>query len=285
MKLSALSAAKYHHVLLFGAPKVGKTLLAGKLAEAGYTLDWFDLESGAGTLYQLSPEAQENINVISLRDTPSYPIAIETVLKAVKGKVSICAEHGKVNCPVCSKDSKPVEVIDMYNPPSRKHIYVFDSGTQLMNSAIAHMRKGKAEDYKFEWDDWGHLGTLMGIFYSHIQNIPANVIVITHETETEMEDGKIKLVPTGGTRNFSRGVAKHFDHVIYVDVKNRSHLAASSTTYSMNILTGSRSGVVLEDAATPSLLDIFEGKVQSPQQKQVKAVASNLLKAAGVGVK
>ena len=102
-----------------------------------------------------------------------------------------------------------------------------------------------------------HLGKLMDTFLSHVQNAPFNVVCISHETETEMEDGKVKLVPTAGTRNFSRNTARYFGEVIYCEVKNGKHIAASSTTYSNKVLTGSRSGISLENAPEASLLRIF----------------------------
>ena len=94
MKLSQLTASKSHRVLLFGPPKSGKTLLAGELASE-FNLIWFDLESGVETLLQLPTEQQEKVDVIQLPDTRSYPIAIETCLKVIKGgPANICTEHG-----------------------------------------------------------------------------------------------------------------------------------------------------------------------------------------------
>ena len=82
---------------------------------------------------------------------------------------------------------------------------------------------------------------------SEIQNAPYNVICITHEVSTELEDGKEKLVPVAGTRNFSRNTAKYFDTVIYCEIKNGKHIAASKSTYANNILTGDRLGVEVEN--------------------------------------
>jgi hypothetical protein len=90
-----------------------------------------------------------------------------------------------------------------------------------------------------------------------VQQSKYNIVCITHETETEMEDGRKKLVPVAGTASFSRNTAKYFDDVIYCEVKNKKHQFASSTTYANNILTGSRSAVSLETDERPSLLKIF----------------------------
>ena len=65
-------------------------------------------------------------------------------------------------------------------------------------------------------------------------------------------------MPVGGTRNFSRNVAKYFDHVIYAERKNKKHVFSSSTTCATTILAGSRTGVVMETEAEASLLQIFK---------------------------
>lgn len=261
MKLSQKTASKSHRVLIFGPPKSGKSFLAGKLAEK-FNLLWVDLENGFDTLFQLPPEWQERIEIIALPDTRSYPIGIETCLKMIKGaKGSVCETHGKWNCLTCAKtpDATPSIPVSLGDLPLDT-IVVFDSLTQLTNSAIAHITKNQPEDYKLGYDDWGNLGKLMDVFLSHVQQAGFHVVCISHETEAEMEDGKNKLVPTAGTRNFSRNAAKYFDEVIYCEIKSKRHVAASSTLYNGNILTGSRSHLALESMSEPSLLPIFTGE-------------------------
>lgn len=260
MKLSQKQFSSYNSVLLFGGPKVGKTSLFGSLAPTKKLL-LIDMENGWASLKNLPAEAQENIEIISLPDTRSFPIAIETCLKIVKGgPVDICEEHGKVSCALCKKDNKVFNHVHL-NSLGPDWVVGFDSLTQLTNSAIAHITKNQPDDYKLTYDDWGNLGKLLDTFLSHIQNAQFNVVCISHETETEMEDGKMKLVPTAGTRNFSRNTAKYFGEVIYCEVKNKKHIAASSTTYANNILTGSRSGIALESSTGPiSLLPFFTGR-------------------------
>lgn len=260
MKLSERKANQYHHILLFGPPKSGKTKLAGDLA-SDYNLIWFDLENGVDTLKQLPVEQQARVDVITLPDTRSYPIAIETMLKVIKGaKVEICEEHGKVGCPVCKKAGGAFVSLELNNLPEDT-VVVVDSLTQLTNSAIANITRDKPDDYKLDYDDWGNLGKLMDMFLSHVQNAPCKIVCISHETEVEMVDGKNKIVATAGTRNFSRNSAKYFSEVVYMEVKNGKHRAGSSTSYANNILTGSRSGAVLEKAEKPSLVPIFKGEV------------------------
>lgn len=246
----------------------------GTLAEHFKIID-IDCENGWETLLQIPEQFKDNVEIISLPDTRSFPIAIETCLKLIKGNlVEICEEHGKVSCAVCKKDNKPTTKLEL-NSLGPDTIVVFDSLTQITNSAISHIAKNKPDDYKFEYDDWAMLGKLMDTFLSHVQNARFNVVCISHETETEMEDGKVKLVPTAGTRNFSRNTARYFGEVVYCEVKNGKHIAASSTAYSNKVLTGSRSGVRLEDSPEASLLRLF-GKESAiaPKVVEEKAVAS-----------
>ncbi len=256
-KISTLESSAVQRCLLFGPPKTGKTLLAGKLAEC-FDLIWVDFENGHETLFQLPASYQERIELINVPDTRSYPMAIETALKMVKQPCVICEAHGKVACMICKREEAPVIQTDL---PSLglDTVVVFDSMTQLTNSCIANITKGEADDYKLDYDDWGNLGKLLDIFLSHIQQSGYHVVVISHETEAKTEGKKSRLVPVAGTRNFSRNCAKYFDHVIYCEVKNRKHTFTSSTTASTNILTGSRMGIAIENAADEaSLLQIFK---------------------------
>jgi len=267
-KLSTKKASATHRVIIYGAPKTGKTLIAGELAEY-YDLLYVGMENGHETLFQLPEEWQERVELINLPDTRGYPIAIETVLKMVKGKVSICEEHGKVSCMLCKREEK--EMIEV-NLPELDHnsVVIFDSLTQLSNSAIAFITKSQPDDYKLNYDDWGNLGKLLDIFLSHVQQAGYNVIVISHETEAETEGKKKTLVPVGGTRNFSRNIAKYFDHVIYAERKNKKHVFASDSCYATTILTGSRTAVAMEAAGDekPSLLRIFKPELY-PAEKVV----------------
>lgn len=257
MKLTDKAASTTQTVLLFGPPKSGKTELAGKLAEH-FKLIWFDLENGYVTLTKLPHAWQENIEVISIPDNASYPIAIETMMKVLKGgKATICEAHGKVDCGLCKSKNGLTTTINL-SEVTPDTIVVIDSLSQLTASTVASISKDKPVDFKFEFDEWRKLGALLHFCLSHVQNAPYNCICITHESEVEMEDGKNKLVPSAGTGNFSRNTAKYFGHVVYVEVKNRAHRAASSTTFATNILTGSRTSAVMEGDAVASLLRIFK---------------------------
>lgn len=260
MKLSQKRASKSHRVLLFGPPKSGKTKLAGDVAKE-FNVILISIENGSDTLLKLPIEWQERIEVIEIKDTRVYPIAIETCLKLIRGnKGSICEAHGKWNCTVCAKSGDPVVELEL-NALGLDTIVIFDSITQLTNSAISNITKNQPDDYRMQHEDWAALGKLMDTFLSQVQQAPFHIICISHETEAEMEDGKTKLVPTAGTRNFSRNSAKYFDEVIYCEVKNKKHIAASSTLYNGNILTGSRSGAVMESQTEASLIPIFKGEI------------------------
>lgn len=256
MKLSNKLISKVHRVCVFGPPKSGKTELAGALSSA-FNLLFFDLENGYATLLKLPKEQQERIEIISIPDTKVFPIAIETMLKVITGlAVEICEAHGKVSCQLCKKDSLPTTRVCL-NELAENTIVIVDSMTQLANSAMNHLTKTMDDLYKPEWSDYRNQGQLMDKFLSQVQQAKFNIVCITHETETEMEDGRKKLVPVAGTTSFSRNTAKYFDHVVYCEVKNRKHAFASSTTYAGNILTGSRTDVELEKDVAPSLLSIF----------------------------
>jgi AAA domain len=254
--LTSLKLSAVHKALIYGAPKTGKTELAGALSSQ-FNLLWFDCEQGWSTLTKLPAEQQSRINVISIPDSRIYPIAAETWLKVIKGTpATICQKHGKVSCMICSKAGDPTDTVELNALPNDT-IVVFDSLTQLTNSFISHLTKDKPDDYKLQLDDWGNLRVLIDKFLSQVQSAPYNVICITHEEEAEMEDGKKKIVPVAGSSKSSRNTAKYFDTVVYCEVKNRKHTFGSKTTFSSQAIAGSRVNVALEDKAEPTLLDIF----------------------------
>jgi len=261
-KLSSMSASKIKHIMLFGPPKAGKSLYAGKLAKFK-KLIWFDLENGFSTLFQLPAELQDNIDIIHIPDNRGTPMAIETMLKVIKGaKISICDKHGKAGgCQLCAKLYPPPAVIPSttveLNALDTDTCVVVDSCTQLKNSAIANITKLQPVDYKLEFDDWAHLGTLMDTFFSYVQSAPYNVICISHEDEVDMVDKSKKLVPVGGSSKFSRNVAKYFDEVVYCRVRNGKHEMASSTATDANILTGSRAHVDFSKMQDPNLIVLW----------------------------
>jgi hypothetical protein len=274
MKLSDMIRRQAKHVLLYGPPKLGgKTWLAGQLSRFGFRLRFIDLENGRTTLYQLPLEAQNNIDVINIQDTKDFPIAAETVPKIFKGDpVSVCNTHGKVGCMICLKND-PADFTKVFLKDMKEdEIVILDSLTQFSNSLMSHIGRDKDDLWRPEWSDYRTQGAMLDRLLSTIQNATYNVIVITHESMVPLEDGKERLVPVAGTTNFSRNTAKYFDEVIYCAVKNKKHVAASSSTYAHDILTGSRTGAILEKEDEASLLKIFRpDALVSFSQKQIEA--------------
>ena len=271
-KLINKKASATKRVIVYGASFAGKSLLVGKLAEH-FNLIWVDLEAGHGVLHQLPEAYRAKIEIIDLPDTRSYPIAIETVLKIVKGAVDVCEEHGKVGCMLCKKAAityakqmeedhslEPREYtthVDV-NSMDGNSILVIDTLTQLSNSAISNITKNQPDDYKLNYDDWGNLGKLLDTVLSHVQQARYNVVVISHENEVTTEGKKTTLAPTGGTRNFSRNITKYFTDVVYLERKNKKHTCISTTTSSTSVIAGSQSGVDLSLGGEPSLRPLFK---------------------------
>lgn len=286
--LANVASAWARHVILFGRSKSGKTELAGTLAKKGFRLHWIDDEEGISTLRKLPPEAQENIVYYQIPDSALNPVAAETVtLFFVKGKGRICWEHGKVDCALCSRN-KPQEFTSFdLTSLGPKDIVVLDSLTQYSNSIMAKIcldqNKGNSpDDWKADWDAYAQQGRVLHKVLSIIQTAKYHVLVITHEQEVKTEDGKELLVPTAGTSNFARNVGRYFGEVVYVQIKNRKHGAASSSLYDPSILTGSRSGISLENPEH-RLEDIFNGKIpivgpEVQDQKAVSGLAKDLAK-------
>lgn len=260
MNLNEAPLLEKTKVLLYGQPKTGKTALAGKLAAQGFKLNWIDLERGRRTLMNpaiLAPQYRENINLINIPDHRFNPVAIDTVKEILRGGVKkICHFHGKVNCPLCLKN--PAAQYSTINilEQAENEITVIDSVTQLSASAInrgilKEISGPGGEEYKPTFHDYRDQGARLDQVFSLLQVLDINIICISHEKEAGKYDDKGKLlksniVPLGGTTNFSKTFAKYFDEVVYVTMTNKVHRAYNSTSYETGVLTGGRTGVILD---------------------------------------
>lgn len=250
MKLSNTTANPYHKTIVFGAAKTGKTRLVGRLAQH-YNLDYFDGEKSTMTLMSdanLLPEYRSNVNLISLPDDGDNGVMFTTVYKAFcTPRVSICDAHGRVDCPDCKKD--PASTYNEFSIVDKNpdRIIVIDSLTQLTTSCIAYITRGKPDDYKLEFSDWGKLKNYMERIFSIIQTCPAHVVAITHEEVAEFEDGKKRIVPVAGSSKFAITTAKYFDTVVYTEQRGANFICSSGPGKVPNVLTGSRLNVKVEE--------------------------------------
>ena len=277
LKKAAAVLQPNHSILIYGPPKSGKTRLiatAAKLKEIS-KIYWFDIENGVETLLHmdLTDEELQKIVIIKIADTRENPIAIETILKSFSAKtpIDICELHGKVDCAECKKDGSP---FIKWNLAQCTHndLVVIDSGSQLGDSAINGACAGKPATYKPLQDEWGMAGKWLADICSTIQQCRnTNFVVATHEISLEDDEGKDRIFPLMGTKNFSMRCAKFFGTVVYVHKKLGKHVAGSSSTYRPDVLTGSRVEAKLESSKEPSMFDILiaGGILRAPQGAEI----------------
>lgn len=250
--------------LIYGDSFTGKTTLAAQLARK-YKLIWFDIDSSASRIRASVPqEFWENIEYFEIKDTPQTPVAAKTLAKffTAKGKVKIFHEDGSINNPLLMKNPAATYTEIDVAALNTDTVIVVDSLTALSDSVMNHFLGGVGEmDFKSkEFKHYDHQGLLLNnIIVGAIRN-PAHVVFISHQEELEQEDGSIKLTPTGGTRNFSRKLARKFDHVVHCKLHNRKHCYNSVTVQDHKVIAGSRYEIDVQDF--DSFLNIFSGDKQ-----------------------
>lgn len=244
-----------HSVLVYGEPKTGKTRFVGTAAEIPEVerIFWFDLERGGATLLNmgLSEAALKKITYFRITDTKQEPFGIETMLKALTAKtpIKICNLHGRVDCPVCTKEKK--NFTPFFLPElTHRDLVVIDSGSQLADSAMAASMLGKDTLAKPEWDNYGEQGRWLSDCLSTVQASKyCNFVVITHVLAVEDDEKKDKLVPLMGTKTFSLKCSKYFGTVCYLFKKMAKHQGASGSTFRGDLMTGSRLNISIEKEA------------------------------------
>lgn len=290
MLLSEYQAKETHKVLVYGRAKVGKDAFVGQLARAGQKLWWFDLEDGIKTLLNpaiLPVEHHSNIHVFRIPDTQTIPMAIETLLKVIKGiPCTICWLHGKVSCPKC-KDNLYRICLDEFTV---NDWLIINSVTQLSLSAMNACIKGEllADNwtYKPTFHDYRAQGFMLDRIFGTMQAGNFNCCAVSHEImieqvqDTQGGGGKDApgnnvevVVPAAGTRNFSRQFGRYFDNIVYLDITNKKHRAYSSTTHDGRIMTGSRTGIEIEklEDGAQNILSLLKRKANVVNLQQSKA--------------
>lgn len=246
------------NLLVYGAPKSGKTTLVAQLARK-YKVIWIDTEHGFQTLFSALPkEFWPNLELIVVKDTTDTPRAIRMLTKIFRTQVAvkICREHGDVACALCLSKTDSF-VLDPKKLDS-SYVLVVDSLTQTSDSAMAHAlgQSGEMVFKKKEYSHYDNQGLLLKGVLTSQQRFPCHVAFISHEEELEQEDGTKKLTPVGGTRNFSKTVARYFDHVVYTSIRNKKHCINSCTTGDIRVQAGSRNQVDIKNA--DDFLNIFK---------------------------
>lgn len=267
-KLSSYNIADMpQKVLVFGAPKSGKSLLVGRLAEAGYNLLWFDMENGAEVLFQLSEEAQERVTLYRVADKKADPQAAKLINEFYSGRnFSVCATHGKVNCVNCKAKGGEVTLFD-FDAVGENDIVVFDSGSQIVTSVQNHIaRNDKFEDFgainKESKHEWGHYNAqrlILDAFFTDIQSSRFKIVMITHEQELDVEKNPTSkpVNPLGGTTKQSKTVGKFFGHIVHCRLRSNNHQLISQTTSDTTTVAGSRLNI---DVSKVGLAGIFKGE-------------------------
>ena len=301
MRLNAIAAAIHeidtnHSILIYGPPKSGKTRFvatAAKIPEIT-KIYWLDLENGYQTLLNMGLTEEEMAKIVIFRipDTRENPVAIETMLKLFSAKtpITICNEHGVVDCVQCKKLGEDHYETMCLKDCKHTELVVIDSGSQLGDSALNAACKGMDATYKPQLDDYGSCGKWLADILSVIQQAKTvNFVVITHELVDEEEINGVKkdrIFPLMGTKTFSRKVAKYFGTVAYFHMKLGKHVAGSSSTYKSETLTGSRVEALFEKAKEPTMYDILvEGGIIKPSMDKPATTASvvnPLLKKSGL---
>lgn len=256
-------------LLVWGDPRTGKTVLAATIAKVPHIkrVYWLDNENGLKSIFYakdkdgkplLTDEELAKIIPFNITDTKDKPRAAETVLKAFTSHspLPLCQEHGTISCKICNS-GVPFYLAGL----GIEDAVVIDSGSQLADSVL-NLEKtlNNYKDLRKYYFDFTADATNILIA---IQACRTNVIMTTHSIDVMNDDGDklIGTFPLFGSGNFSRKVAKYFDHIIYCHLELNTYKKGSNTFYRNKVVTGSRMNVDIEKEPTTTLAPFFNKSI------------------------
>lgn len=245
----------------YGAPDSGKTTAAAKFS-GKYNLIWFDIDYGfQAALNVIDPDRMGNVIVIRPKDDTMQATGYRTLSNIIDSDRwhKVCVDHGAVNCPTCTRSGGLIQEINLYATDINT-ILVIDSFTRLADSALSHASGVRKIDErkKMEYSDWDSQGLFLRNILNKAKQLPCHTIVISHEEEVKMPNNRTRIVPIAGTRANSRRISQFADHTIYFDVRNRKHVAYSTTTSLIDVQVGSNNNIELEKG--DDITELFKPK-------------------------
>ena len=266
MRYTQVAKRQPHHICEYGEPKTGKSTLAAKAAEEGWNLIWLSIDNGHIVLDKLSPAAQERVEIVIIPDSFTFPVGFDTFWKVSSGQpVDICNQHGQVNCSACvmkklaKTDTNYWTHLELNSAPVDNTIVVFDNISQAAESAMNFIIHKRPDTSFPGWDEFRLQGVMMNKFLLNLQQARYNLIAIAQPLEGKLEDGTKAMFPCIGTGPFSssNNAGRYFDSVIYSHIVNKKHHFVSKSTALMNVVSGSRNDVFIEDMEVPSVVPFF----------------------------
>lgn len=219
-KLSDPDASPFVKIMLIGDSGAGKTGALLSLVRAGYNIRIVDMDSGVKPLAQLvrkhCPDKLGNVEYETFRDKyKSTQAGME-----LDGKATAYTQAAKTMDKWPSDESRPSEW-------GKDYIYVVDSFTMLGRAAMAQAKflkptsnAGRAADGR---QLYGMAQEAMENFLACLfgESFATNVIVISHITDIEMNDGTRKGFPSAIGQALSRNVARYFNDLFVVETKGK----------------------------------------------------------------
>lgn len=239
--------------LVYAPPKSGKTAAAFGLAKLGYNVIYIGFEKGHLVLRNkglgLSKEDYERITIVNVPDDNTNVVAETFMRLLLNGKdFTVCSAHGSSSCSLCRPDpKKPMVGAVTLSPKSwgANTVVVIDTLTQIFLSIKAGIiaRQG-IKDGKIEIQHWQEVGNLMDAILTRVQQVPYNVVMLTHTQKTDIlgMDVKGKSVvignnyqPLAGSAKYGQTVGKIFDHVMYMGFANGKYVASTDPAFNKNL--------------------------------------------------
>lgn len=182
-------------VLAYGNAKTKKTWWAGKAAEAGYNVLLLDGDNGWHILKQISPEAQNRIQIVNMFDERGRPIFAASTARLLKDGKLVWDEKQKQSAKL--QPNENCLHLDLANL-DQNSVVIMDSWTAYCTSLLLQYAKENMIDLSVAEEDddkWGYYrwaGAIASWTATQLCALNSHVIVVAHTDvyEKRSKDGK-----------------------------------------------------------------------------------------------
>lgn len=222
-------------VCIYGESGSGKTTgVMEYLKQSGKRSLYLDLDGNSGPILAAPPEVLDKMNYVKLRNSlTNMSVADFLIASMSEQMLSLCVEHGLMNCGRCKRKQGDVIQLMMEKWNDDYDVVITDSASIMVKAIILFsQRQATDEGERNLLAVWSRVSIIANTMMHFLRECHRNVIVLSHPIDVRHEFQKVVQksgprkglglvdpyhAPCFGSVKFSREVARGLSATIYAN--------------------------------------------------------------------